>query len=170
MFLCYTFCKVTHMRKVKTTPELEEEITRLYAKIEEKLKERGLSWSKLAVMCGLNRRTLVSMRAQLINPSWTTVVKIARALDISLDELTDGQNKTQELFDYYWAVPRLFPDYSNQSMICRQALMLAQSARDTMDGKQTERMIVRTAVSKEEAAKRFKEAEKAETESESENP
>ncbi len=154
------------MRKVKTNPEMEEEITRLYTKIEEKLKERGLSWSKLAVMCGLNRRTLVSMRAQLTNPSWTTMLKVSRALDISLDELTGGQEKTQELFDYCWAIPRLFPEQAEQSKICRQALMMAQSARDTIDGKQTEKILVRTAVSREEAKQRYKEVEKTEPESE----
>lgn len=146
------------MRKVNTNPELEKEIDYLYVRISDLLKERGLSWSKLAIMCGLNRRTIVSMRTQRINPSWTTMVKIANALDVSLDELTGRKDKQKELYELYWAIPRLLPDPDNQGMVCRQALMLAQSASDSINGKETTHILLRRDICKEEAKSRFKAA------------
>lgn len=146
------------MRKVNTNPEIENEIDYLYSRIQDLLIERGLSWSKLAVMCGLNRRTIVSMKTQRINPSWTTMVKIANALDVSLDELTGRKDKCPELYELYWAIPRLIPDQDNQGMICRQALMMSQSASDSIKGVQTEHILYRKNVCKDEAKVRYKEA------------
>ena len=98
------------------------------------------------------------MRTQRINPSWTTMVKIANALDVSLDELTGRKDKQKELYELYWAIPRLLPDPDDQGMVCRQALMLAQSASDSINGKETTHILLRRDVSKEEAKSRFKAA------------
>lgn len=50
------------------------------------------------------------MKSQCVNPSFITVKKIAKALDISLDELVDDLGKTPELYELYWAIPRVIKD------------------------------------------------------------
>lgn len=121
------------MRTTKSNPEIEREIDVLYYKIGELIKERGITWSKLAALCGLNRRTLTSMKAQRINPSWTTMIRIAKALDVSLDELTETKGKTPELLEFYWAVPRILTDPDTQGMMCKAALLMVYTSSETFN-------------------------------------
>ena len=65
------------------------------------------------------------MRSQNVNPSWTNIRKIASALDVSLDELMYNPYKTDELYELYWTVPRVFKKPEIQEMICKQFITIA---------------------------------------------
>lgn len=86
--------------KLRILADIERQVTELYDRIEELLKEFGIKWADLARLIGLSPKTLSSMRSQKVNPSWTTIRKIATVLDVSLDELTNDPYKTPELYDY----------------------------------------------------------------------
>ena len=79
--------------------DIERQVTELYDKIEVLLKELDIKWADLARLIGLSPKTLSSMRSQKVNPSWTTIRKIAAALDVSLDKLTYDPGKTSELYE-----------------------------------------------------------------------
>ena len=104
--------------------EHEEEIREFYNRIQDILAVRGIRWADLARLIGLSPKTLSSMKSQNVNPSWTTVRKIAKALDVSMDELT-YEHKAPELYELYWAVPREIRDIDLQGMTCKQLLTIA---------------------------------------------
>lgn len=112
-----------YMRQDKV--DQEREIKELYCRIHEILKERGIKWSDLARLIGMSPKTLSSMKSQNVNPSWTTVKRIANALDVSLDELTNENHKASHLYDLYWAIPREIRDVELQDMTCNQMIRLA---------------------------------------------
>lgn len=112
-----------YMRQDKVDQEIE--IKELYWRIHEILKERGIKWSDLARLIGMSPKTLSSMKSQNVNPSWTTVKKIANALDVSMDELTYEKYKAPHLYDLYWAIPREIRDVELQDMTCNQMIRLA---------------------------------------------
>lgn len=93
--------------KLKILADIERQVTELYDRIEVLLKELGIKWADLARLIGLSPKTLSSMRSQKVNPSWTTIRKIATALDVSLDELIYDPGKTPELYELYWTIPRV---------------------------------------------------------------
>lgn len=105
--------------------DIERQVTELYDRIEELLKELGIKWADLARLIGLSPKTLSSMRSQKVNPSWTTIRKIATALDVSLDELTNDPYKTPELYELYWAIPREIKNPDIQGMTCKQCTTIA---------------------------------------------
>jgi transcriptional regulator with XRE-family HTH domain len=105
--------------------DIERQVTDLYDRIEELLKELGIKWADLARLIGLSPKTLSSMRSQKVNPSWTTIRKIATALDVSLDELTNDPYKTPELYELYWAIPREIKNPDIQGMTCKQCTTIA---------------------------------------------
>ena len=144
------------MRKKKSKPETDREVDVFYYKLEQIIKERGTNWSKVSNLCGWNRRTLNSMKAQRINPSWSAVVKIAKALDVSLDELTETKDKSPELLEYYWAVPRLIPDMMIQGMVCKMALLVAYNTADSINGTKTEPILHRDTICKAEMKEKCK--------------
>ena len=76
--------------KLRILADIERQVTELYDRIEVLLKELGIKWTDLARLIRLSPKTLSSMRLQKVNPSWTTIRKIATVLDISLDELTNN--------------------------------------------------------------------------------
>jgi len=105
--------------------DIERQVTDLYDRIEELLKELGIKWADLARLIGLSPKTLSSMRSQKVNPSWTTIRKIATALDVSLDELTNEPYKTPELYELYWAIPREIKNPDIQGITCKQCTTIA---------------------------------------------
>lgn len=105
--------------------EIDRQVTDLYDRIHYLLSELGIRWSDLARLIDLNPKTLSSMRCQRVNPSWTTVLKIARALDVSVDELIYDPCKTDELYEFYWSVPRVLQNNDVQSMTCKQCITVA---------------------------------------------
>ena len=105
--------------------DIERQVTELYDRIEVLLKELGIKWADLARMIGLSPKTLSSMRSQKVNPSWTTIRKIASALDVSLDELMYNPYKTDELYELYWTVPRVLKKTEIQGMTCKQFITIA---------------------------------------------
>ena len=104
--------------------EFQEQITEFYNRIQDILIARDIKWADLARLIGLSPKTLSSMRSQNVNPSWTTVRKVAKALDVSMDELT-YEHKAPELYELYWAVPREIKDIELQGMTCKQLLTIA---------------------------------------------
>ena len=100
------------------------EIKTFYERLQELLDQRGMRWSDLARLLGLNPKTLSSMKSQLVNPSFTTVRRIAEALDVSLDEFIMNDSKTDELHDLYWAIPRYIENKEIQAATCRQMLTM----------------------------------------------
>ena len=115
--------KVEHMKDDKA--DMERQVTELYDRIEELLKELGIKWADLARLIGLSPKTLSSMRSQKVNPSWTTIRKIASALDVSLDELIYDPRKTPELYELYWTIPRVIKNPDIQGMTCKQCITIA---------------------------------------------
>ena len=105
--------------------DIERQVTELYDRIEELLKELGIKWADLARLIGLRPKTLSSMRSQKVNPSWTTIRKIAAALDVSLDELIYDPRKTPELYELYWTIPRVLENPDIQGMTCKQCITIA---------------------------------------------
>ena len=100
------------------------EVKALYNRIQWILDDRDIKWADLARLIGISPKTLSSMKSQNINPSFITVKKIAAALDISLDELVDDLGKTPELYELYWAIPRVIKDKTIQQMTCKQMLAI----------------------------------------------
>lgn len=111
------------MRKA-TDESIRGEVRALYNRIQWILDDRDIRWADLAKLIGVNPKTLSSMKSQGVNPSFTTVKKIAVALDISLDELVDDLGKTKDLYELYWAIPRFITDKTIQSMTCKQMLAI----------------------------------------------
>lgn len=105
--------------------DIERQVTELYDRIEELLKELGIKWADLARLIGLSPKTLSSMRSQKVNPSWTTIRKIASALDVSLDELIYDPRKPPELYELYWSIPRVIENQDVQGMTCKQCITIA---------------------------------------------
>ena len=105
--------------------DIERQVIELYDRIEELLKELGIKWADLARLIGLSPKTLSSMRSQKVNPSWTTIRKIAAALDVSLDELIYDPGKTPELYELYWTIPRVLKNADIQGMTCKQCITIA---------------------------------------------
>ena len=103
------------------------EIRAFYERLQELLDERSLKWSELALLLDLSPKTLSSMKSQLVNPSFTTVRRIATALDVSLDELTADDSKAEELYDLYWAIPRYISNRDIQSLSCRQMMAITNA-------------------------------------------
>lgn len=103
------------------------EIRSFYERLQELLDERSLKWSELARLLDLSPKTLSSMKSQLVNPSFTTVKRIASALDVSLDELTEDDSKSKELYDLYWAIPRYISNKDIQSLSCRQMIAITNA-------------------------------------------
>lgn len=59
----------------------------LWLRIESKLKEKGISAYRLSKMTGISHQALSSLKTgKSKSPSFELMVKIADALDISLDE------------------------------------------------------------------------------------
>ena len=105
--------------------DIERQVTELYDRIEELLKGLCIKWADLARLIGLSPKTLSSMRSQKVNPSWTTIRKIATALDVSLDELIFDPGKTPELYELYWTIPRVLKNADIQGMTCKQCITIA---------------------------------------------
>ena len=76
----------------------KSEIKDFYARLQLLLDQRDMKWSDLALLISLNPKTISSMKSQLVNPSFTTVKKIAEALDVSLDEFIINEKKSDELY------------------------------------------------------------------------
>ena len=105
--------------------EVERQVTELYNRIQDILDELGIKWADLARLIGFSPKTLSSMRSQKVNPSWTTIRKIAAALDVSLDELIYDPRKTSELYELYWTIPRVIMNPDIQGMTCKQCITIA---------------------------------------------
>jgi DNA-binding XRE family transcriptional regulator len=103
----------------------QEQVEDLYNKIADLLAEVDIKWADLARLIGLSPKTLSSMRSQKVNPSFTTIRRIAEALDISMDELLYDHCKAPHLYEFYWAVPRAIRDIELQDMTCNQCLTIA---------------------------------------------
>ncbi len=59
----------------------------MWQKIEALMKERGLNASRLSEVAGINRSFLTDLKSGKVKHlSWKNAVKIADALDVSLDE------------------------------------------------------------------------------------
>ena len=104
---------------------IQEQVEDLYNKIADLLAEVNIKWADLARLIGLSPKTLSSMRSQKVNPSFTTIKRIAEALDISMDELLYDHCKAPHLYEFYWAVPRAIRDIELQDMTCNQCLTIA---------------------------------------------
>ena len=122
---------------------VERQVTELYNRIQDILDELGIKWADLARLIGLSPKTLSSMRSQKVNPSWTTIRKIESALDVSLDELIYDPRKTPELYELYWAVPRVLDNYDVQGMTCKQCITIAYVAGNGNVSSITHRLDVR---------------------------
>lgn len=56
--------------------------------------DRGLTQEQLAFDTGLSASALSRIERGLNNPAWTTVVQIAKALDVSVTELAAQMEQT----------------------------------------------------------------------------
>ncbi|WP_193063405.1 helix-turn-helix domain-containing protein [Oceanobacillus oncorhynchi] len=70
----------------------------LWLKIEEIMKEKGLTQYKLAKRAGVGTNTITYLKSGKINkPSFELMCKIADALEISLDELRKEDTSCQNI-------------------------------------------------------------------------
>lgn len=122
---------------------IEKQVVELYDRIQVLLTELGIKWADLARLIGLSPKTLSSMRSQKVNPSWTTIRKIASALDVSLDELIYDPRKTPELYELYWAMPRVLDNYDVQGMTCKQCITIAYVAGNSNVSRISHRLDIR---------------------------
>ena len=120
--------------RAPTDDKTKLEIRDFYQRLQELLDQRSMKWSDLALLIGLNPKTISSMKSQLVNPSFTTVKKIAEALDVSLDEFIKDENKTQQLYDLYWSIPRYIKDTEIQSLTCKQMLAITHATGAVENG------------------------------------
>lgn len=123
--LCYNHQLVRGDNMRQDKGDQKREIKELYCRIHEIMKERDIKWNDLARLIGMSPKTLSSMKSQNVNPSWTTVKRIAKALDVSMDELTYEEQKASHLYELYWAIPREIQDVELQDMTCTQMIRLA---------------------------------------------
>jgi transcriptional regulator with XRE-family HTH domain len=57
-------------------------------------KQKGWSQEKLAVESGISYNTIIKIeRGGIVNPKIETVIKLAKALDVKIDELLGQPNK-----------------------------------------------------------------------------
>lgn len=122
---------------------VESQITELYDRIQAILIELDIKWVDLALLIGVSPKTLSSMRSNKVNPSWTTVRKIATALDVSLDELIFDSRKTSELYELYWMFPRVLNNPDIQSATCRQCMIIAEIVENKVISEVESRIDVR---------------------------
>ncbi len=116
------------MGKQKTVAEKQYEeavVSKMYSRLSQIIERRGIRWGDLAKLIDLDPRTLSSMKAQNVNPGYATMVKISKALDVSLDELVPSTKKVDSLYELCWTIPRLFKDVELQDMFCKQLIIMA---------------------------------------------
>lgn len=142
------------------------EVKALYNRIQWILDDRDIKWADLARLIGISPKTLSSMKSQNINPSFITVKKIAKALDISLDELVDDTGKTRELYELYWAIPRYIIDPTLQGMSCKQMLTITYATSGILQDSYPHRIDV----CKEEIHERLKQLESSGIDEEKDEP
>ena len=110
--------------RTQNDEKTKSEIKDFYTRLQLLLDQRDMKWSDLALLIGLNPKTISSMKSQLVNPSFTTVKKIAEALDVSLDEFITNEKKSDELYELYWSIPRYIENQDIQSITCRQMMAI----------------------------------------------
>ena len=90
--------------------EMTKKLVRnFYDNISMKLKEMKIRWMDLAKIVGIDHRTLSSMKSQNQNPSITVGLKIAAALDCTIEELVkDPTTKNRpDIEDLNWLMHRV---------------------------------------------------------------
>lgn len=65
-----------------------------WTNLETVLEEKGYSWSRLARETGIERVNLVHAKSYRNSPQLERIVKIAEALDVSVDELIKPQGSS----------------------------------------------------------------------------
>lgn len=118
----------------------DQQVIELYDRIDVLLGELGIRWADLAKLMDLSPKTLSSMKSQKVNPSWTTIRKIATALDISPDELIDDESKTPELHELYQEIPKIIKNHELQITTCKQCITMARVCAGITDGKKKTRL------------------------------
>ncbi len=109
---------------------IDNQVKELYNRLDDIIRELGIRWSDLARLIGMSPKTLSSMKSLNVNPSWTSVRKIAQALDVSLDELIYEKGKTPRLYELYWAIPRYIKNIELQDTVCNHCLAIAYIAEN----------------------------------------
>lgn len=66
------------------------ELKALGSKIKAVRESRGLSIRDLAVLAGINKSQIVRIESGQSDPHYTTLLRIARALEVSVGDFTDG--------------------------------------------------------------------------------
>ena len=54
--------------------------------------EKNLNQSQLAAKAGISQATVNYLETGKLNPGFTTIVKIAKVLDLNLEDLTESMN------------------------------------------------------------------------------
>lgn len=98
----------------------EKVLHAMYGRIDILLRERGLTWSDLATLIGVSQSTIATKKSKNANIGVLSLIKIAEALDVSLDEICKTDGKCPEYFDLCWAIPRLLPDRAIQTRACKK--------------------------------------------------
>lgn len=69
------------------TQYIDFEVYKMWTKIEKMMIERNLNMNKLAKMADINKSHFSDLKSGKIKTlSWTNMIKLADALDVSLDE------------------------------------------------------------------------------------
>lgn len=66
------------------------ELTALGSRIKAVRESRGLSIRDLAELAGINKSQIVRIESGQSDPHYTTLLRIARALEVSIGNFTDG--------------------------------------------------------------------------------
>lgn len=66
------------------------ELTALGSRIKAVRESRGLSIRDLAELAGINKSQIVRIESGQSDPHYTTLLRIARALEVSVGDFTDG--------------------------------------------------------------------------------
>ncbi len=69
---------------------MESELKTLGGRIKAARESRGLSIRDLAELAGINKSQIVRIESGQSDPHYTTLLRIARALEVSVGDFTDG--------------------------------------------------------------------------------
>lgn len=69
---------------------MESELKTLGGRIKAARESRGLSIRDLAELAGINKSQIARIESGQSDPHYTTLLRIARALEVSVGDFTDG--------------------------------------------------------------------------------
>ena len=109
--------------------ETEQTVELFYKNVHRLVSERGIKVKDLSMSIGLGPRTLSSMKSQNQNPGLMTILKIAKVLDVPLDELIDdAPDAHRDINDLIWFLQSI-KDSEKAPMIAQQLMSVGKAIK-----------------------------------------